>query len=214
MDVVGDYDANGFIVIRGLIPREVARAFMSGIKEDLGPASIRLSHTNEHPDILTRPTYQVHGKSYRPMNFFLWALTPIIGKLVGREILPTFDYFRLYREGDICRVHSDRPACQHAVSLTLDYSDGEPWPLEVGRYSVQSYPPLQESWDKDHSSIEMEVGDAVLYQGFKYPHGRTTPNPNAWSAHLFLCYVDRSGPYRDEAFDHNVRLDPVNFAFA
>lgn len=214
MDVVGDYDADGFVVIRGLISKEVARAFMSGIKEDLGPAAIRLSHSTEHPDILTRPTYQVHGKSYRPMNFFLWGLTPMIGRLVGREILPTFDYFRLYREGDICRVHSDRPACQHAVSLTLDYSDGEPWPLEVGRYTVQSYPPLQERWDKEYSSIEMEVGDAVLYQGCTYPHGRTTPNPNAWSAHLFLCYVDRSGPHLGEAFDRNMNLDPVNFTFA
>jgi hypothetical protein len=214
VEIAGDYDANGFLVIRGLIPKEVARAFMSGIKEDLGHSSIRLSHTNEHPDILTRPTYQVHGKSYRPMNFFLWALTPVIANLTGREILPTFDYFRLYREGDICRVHSDRPACQHAVSLTLDYSDGEPWPLEVGHYSVQSYHPLQEGWDKDHSSIEMEVGDAVLYQGVSYPHGRTTPNPNAWSAHLFLCYVDRNGPYRSEAFDRKAKLDPVNFSFA
>ena len=214
MDVAGDYERNGFLVIRGLISKEIARAFMSGIKEDLGPASIRLSHTNEHPDILTRPTYQVHGKSYRPMNFFLFGLTPIIARLIGREIFPTFDYLRLYREGDICRVHSDRPACQHAVSLTLDYSDGEPWPLEVGGYSVQSYHPLQEVWDKDHSSIEMEVGDAVLYQGLRYPHGRTTPNPNAWSAHLFCCYVDRDGPYRGEAFDQNARLDPVNFAFA
>jgi len=213
MEVVGDYSANGFAVLRGLIPKEVARAFMSGLKEDLGPAPIRLSHATEHPDILTRPTYQVHGKSYRPMNFFLWALTPTISKLIGREVLPTFDYFRLYREGDICRVHSDRPACEHSLSLTLDYSDGEPWPLEIGRYRVETYPPLQEHWEKDHSSIAMEVGDAVLYQGVNYPHGRTTPNPNAWSAHLFLCYVDRNGPYRDEAFDRKVRLDPVNFSF-
>ena len=40
----------------------------------------------------------------------------------------------------------------------------------------------------------MEVGDAVLYQGVNYAHGRITPNPNAWSAHLFLHFVDRNGP--------------------
>jgi|tagenome__1003787_1003787.scaffolds.fasta_scaffold20736959_2 hypothetical protein len=214
MDVVGDYDADGYIVIRGLVPQEVARAFMNAIKQDLGPAPIRLSHTTEHPDILTRPTYQVHGKSYRPMNFFLWALNPIISELTGRDLLPTFDYFRLYREGDICRVHSDRPACEHAVSLTLDYSDGEPWPLELARYTVDSYPPLQERWERDHSSIAMEIGDAVVYQGVRYPHARTPPNPNAWSAHLFLCYVDRDGPYREQAFDQKMTLNPVNFNFA
>ena len=214
MEIIGDYDADGYVVVRGLLPREAARAFMSGIKEDLGPGPIRLSHTTEKPDILSRTTYQVHGKSYKPMNFFLWALTPIVSKITGRDVLPTFDYFRLYREGDICRVHSDRPACQHAVSLTLDYSDGEPWPLEVARYTVESYPPLREQWERDHSSITMEVGDAVVYQGVKYPHARTTPNPNAWSAHLFCCFVERDGPYRDEAFDRTVKLDPVNFLFS
>jgi hypothetical protein len=148
------------------------------------------------------------------MNFFLWALTPIVSQLTKLDVVPTFAYFRLYREGDICRVHSDRPACEHAVSLTLDYSDGEPWPLEISRYTVDSYHPVQEHWEKDHSTIAMEVGDAVLYKGLKYPHGRTTPNPNAWSAHLFLCYVDRNGPYLDEAFDRKGKLDPVNFSFA
>jgi hypothetical protein len=213
VEIVGDYQADGYVVVRGLIPKEAARAFMNSIKEDLGPAPIRLSHTTEHPDILSRPTYQVHGKSYKPMNFFLWALTPIVAKITDCEVLPTFDYFRLYREGDICRVHSDRPACQHAVSLTLDYSDGESWPLEVGRYTVDSYPPLRENWERAYSSIAMEIGDAVVYQGVNYPHGRTTPNPNAWSAHLFLCYVDREGPYRNEAFDRKARLDAVNFSF-
>ncbi len=214
MEIIGDYDADGYVVVRGLVPKEVARAFMRSIKDDLGPDPIRLSHTNEHPDILTRTTFQAHGKSHRPMNFFLWALTPTVARITGRDVLPTFDYFRLYREGDICRVHSDRPACQHAVSLTLDYSDGVPWPLEVGRYTVDSYPPLKEQWEKEYSSIPMEIGDAVVYQGVRYPHARTTPNPNAWSAHLFLCFVERDGPYRDEAFDKLANLDPVNFAFA
>jgi hypothetical protein len=214
MEIVGDYRANGFALLRGLIPGEVARAFMNEVKGDLGPAPLRLSHATEHPSILRRAAYQFHGAAYKPMSFFLWALTPTVSTVIGREVLPTYDYFRIYREGDICRVHSDRPACEHSVSLTLDYSDGQPWPLEVGRYTVDSYPPVEDRWDKDHVSIPMEVGDAVLYYGVRYPHGRTTPNPNAWSAHLFLHYVDRDGPFASEAFDRKAKLDPVNFAFA
>ena len=40
-----------------------------------------------------------------------------------------------------------------------------------------------------------------MYQGVHHRHGRLDPNPNAWSAHLFLHWVDPAGPYRDEAFD-------------
>ena len=55
--------------------------------------------------------------------------------------------------------------------------------------------------DEPTTAIAMEVGDAVLYRGVHRAHGRTTPNPNRWSAHLFLHWVARNGPYADQAFD-------------
>jgi hypothetical protein len=214
VDVVGDYNKDGYAHVRGLIPTEVARAFMSGLKRDMGPRAIPVSKIPEHSAVLRRAAFEVYGHVYKPMNYFLWALTPAISRLTGRDLLPTYDYFRIYREGDICRVHSDRPSCEHSVSLTLDYSDGQPWPLQVARYSVDSLHPLQEDFgSRDYSSISMEIGDAVLYQGVNYAHGRITPNPNAWSAHLFLHFVERGGPHADEAFDREINLDPVNFSF-
>jgi hypothetical protein len=214
MEIVGDYSADGYAHVRGLIEKEIARAFMNGIKQDMGPGAIPMSRATRHPAVLKRPAFEVYGHAYKPMSFFLWALTPTISRLIGRDVLPTYDYFRIYRQGDVCHVHSDRPACEHSVSLTLAYSNGRPWPLEVARYSVDSLHPLQERWETDHSAIAMEVGDAVLYQGVRYAHGRTSPNPNAWSAHLFLHYVDPDGPHRDEAFDRNMNLDPVSFSFS
>jgi hypothetical protein len=214
MDVSGNYDQLGYLHVRELIPPEVARAFLTGIKEDLGPAPIDLTGVTKHGLQLRRPAFQIYGHDYRPMSFFLFALTPTISRFVGRDLLPAYDYFRIYRESDICRVHSDRPSCEHSVSLTLDYSDGRVWPLQVARYRVDSLHPLQEDFgDKDFGSVEMEVGDAVLYQGVNYAHGRTTPNPNTWSAHIFLHFVERGGPHEDEAFDREVDLNPVDFTF-
>ena len=116
----------------------------------------------------------------------------------------------------MCRVHSDRQSCEHSLSLTLDYSDGEPWPLEVG--SVRSTKPsakVDEGFgDEPHASLSMQVGDAVLYRGVHHRHGRITPNPNAWSAHLFLHWVDRDGPYADHAFDGRKNQAKVNFTFS
>jgi hypothetical protein len=59
----------------------------------------------------------------------------------------------------------------------------------------------------------MQVGDAVLYRGVQHRHGRITPNPNGWSAHLFLHWVERDGRYRDNAFDGQVKPAKVNFSF-
>src|SRR3546814_13908933 len=51
------------------------------------------------------------------------------------------------------------------------------------------------------SAIEMKPGDAVLYRGIDLRHGRTQPNPNHWSAHLFLFWVERGGEFEQHAFD-------------
>jgi len=215
MEVVGDYRTQGYAHIRGLIPREVARAFMASIKDDLVPEAIALNDADPHPRVLRRPAYEFHGHRYKPMSMFLWGLTPIVSQLVGKELLPTYDYFRIYREGDICKVHSDRPSCEHSLSLTLDYSDGEIWDLQVGHRHEKDGHLLDDDFGEDaYTSVAMEPGDAVLYQGVHHAHGRITPNPNAWSAHLFLHFVDRDGPFRDHAFDKRVNLDPVNFSFA
>jgi hypothetical protein len=214
MDVTGNYENLGYLHVRELIPPEVARAFLGGVKEDLGPAPIDLRGITRHGLQLRRPAFQIYGHDYRPMSFFLFALTPTISKLTGRDLLPAYDYFRIYREGDICRVHSDRPSCEHSVSLTLDYSDGEVWDLQVARQQTARAQPVTDDFGPDeYSSVGMKVGDAVLYQGVHHRHGRITANPNAWSAHLFLHFVERGGPYEEYAFDKKLSPQPVNFSF-
>ena len=65
--------------------------------------------------------------------------------------------------------------------------------------------------EDEMSSVPMQPGDAVLYQGVHRHHGRTTPNPNRWSAHLFLHWVARNGPFSGEAFDKQLPPARVDF---
>jgi hypothetical protein len=215
MKVIGDYGAQGYAHVEGLIAPEIARAFLSALKSDLGPDALPVSKVKDFPNLLARPAFELYGYHYPPMLFFLWGLTPIVSELVGRNLLPTYDYFRIYREGDICRVHYDRPSCEHSLSLTLDYSDGVEWPLDIGREQSQPSSRIEQDFGGEaFASIAMKVGDAVLYNGVHHRHGRTAPNPNAWSAHLFLHWVDADGPYRDHAFDRQKQAASVNFEFA
>ncbi len=88
------------------------------------------------------------------------------------------------------------------MSLTLSYSDNLPWPLEIGSTRVSSEGPCEEDFgDEAFSAISMQPGDAVLYRGIDLRHGRTQPNPNLWSAHLFLFWVERGGEFAQHAFD-------------
>lgn len=213
MDVIGDFAADGYAHVRNLVPEEVARAFMAKLKEATGGRPIPLSKPQPFPAVLKHPAFDVPSDVFKPMEFFLWGLTPIMSQLIGRELLPSYTYFRIYLQGDICRVHSDRPSSEYGLSMTLDYSDGKVWDLQLGKERIESLYPLSDDFGAmDYASIGMQVGDAVLYQGSHYPHGRMQPNPNKWSAHLFLFFVDRNGPYRQYAFDEK-QFAKVDFAF-
>jgi len=165
-------------------------------------------------NLLNRPAIELYGNRYTPMAFFLWGLTPTMRQITGRDLLPTYDYLRIYREGDICKVHYDRPSCEHSLSLTLDYSDGAPWPLEVGSDRAEPSSMVETDFGEEaFTSIPMKIGDAVLYRGVHHRHGRLRPNPNAWSVHLFLHWVDRNGAYADFAFDGQTP-EKATFQFA
>ncbi|MCL6683161.1 hypothetical protein [Sphingomonas alba] len=217
MKIEGSYQQQGYALIRGLIPAEVAQAIVSLIQQRKLPDGVVPALPQDlDGNILTRRVYELYGNDLAPMKTFLWGLTPAMEQVAGRRLVPTYNYFRLYRDGDLCLVHRDRPACEHSMSLTLGYSDDEPWPLELGL----------EGWDgsldliardfgtEPSASLSMQVGDAVAYRGVDHRHGRTTPNPNRWSAHLFLHWVDPDGPHKDQAFDGKGMHEPVDFTFA
>lgn len=199
MKVNGDYQAQGYAHIERLIPPEVAEAFLRQLKADL--PQLTQQFITSAP-IIRRTSIDVYANDYPPMLQFLWGLTPAMRALTGRDVLPTYNYFRLYRKDDICRVHSDRDACEHSLSLTLGYSDGQIWPFEVGQDPIEQCEDIVDDFaNARFASIAMQPGDAVLYRGVLHRHGRINPNPNRWSAHLFLHWVDRDGPHAAQAFD-------------
>jgi len=213
VDHAPNYWTDGYAKVEALIPPEICAAFLERLKVDLGPRPVNLSGVTQFPNLLARPAFEVYGQHYIPMAFFLWGLTPTVSRLLGRDLLPTYDYLRIYREGDVCRVHSDRYSCEHSLSLTLGYSDGRSWDLQVEPDRTDPSAKVDESFPAKFASVTMKPGDGVLYQGVHHRHGRTEPNPNRWSAHLFLHWVDRNGPYRKHAFDGQIPA-AVDFQFA
>ena len=197
------YRANGYVALPGLFPSIVLRGFYEQMRHDLGLSAGRAAQFTARGPLLSKDAIEVYAYHYHPMMTFLWGLTPRVALAAGCDLLPTYAYFRLYQRGDICRVHSDRLACEHSVSLTIAYGDDKPWPLSVG---TQAQPKASGEVSADfnganYGSVAMQPGDGVLYQGVHHRHGRIDPNPNSWSAHLFLHWVDANGPYAEHAFD-------------
>ena len=135
MKVNGDYGAAGYAHIERLVPPEVAEAFLRQVRADL-PDLTRQFIT--HAPIIKRTSIDLYAQDYPPMVQFLWGLTPAMRELTGRDVLPTYNYFRLYRKNDVCRVHDDREACEQVRAevdgvldnphhVTLPCTSRPPW---------------------------------------------------------------------------------------
>lgn len=197
------YRDQGYVALTGLFAPAVLNAFYQRMRRDLGLTNATMRRFTARGPLLTKDAIEIYALQYPPMLTFLWGLTPRIAQATGCDLLPTYAYFRLYQRGDVCRIHTDRPACEHSVSLTIAYGDDTPWPLSVAMVADPApQPVVREDFGGDaYGSVAMRPGDGVLYQGVHHRHGRLDPNPNAWSAHLFLHWVDADGRYKDQAFD-------------
>ncbi len=136
-DVTAAYRRDGYAPLPAFLPREVANGFMARMQADLRQQGVSLEQLRREGPLLRQAASEIYGFHYAPLATFHWGMTPAIERLVGEPILPTYAYFRLYRGGDICRVHGDRYACEHSLSLTLAYSHDRPWALEVASQRVE-----------------------------------------------------------------------------
>ena len=204
MHVEGDFSADGYAVIRRIASAEICEKMVEKVWADLRSDELRTVATPHK--LLTKPTIEVRGQDSPSLTHFHWALTAAVEAATGLELLPSYCHFRLCWGGDILRVHSDRVASQVSLSLTLGYSDGLPWEIRIGTRPVSSESPVEDHFgDEPSVSVMMQPGDALLYRGAMLRHGRLTPNPNKWSAHLFAMWVERGGEYESLAFE---RLAP------
>lgn len=208
-DITGDlersearasYAVNGYALLERLFPPIVLDVFHAKMQQDLSlkgnPAFV------SQTALLTKPAIEVYSRQYAPMAAFHWGLTPVVAAVAGCELAPTYAYFRAYQQGDVCLVHSDRHACEHSLSLTIHLADEQPWALCVEKRRIDAPEAVEPDFGgQAFTPLPMSAGDAVMYRGVEHRHGRIEPNPNSWSAHLFLHWVDANGPYADHAFD-------------
>lgn len=199
MRVHGDYQKAGYARVERMIPLQVAEALLKQLWRDLLDDALPVRFRQNR--LLTKPAVELHSSKCLPITTFLWGLTPAMSELTKCELLPTYAFFRLYQHGDKLRVHNDNHACEHSLSLTLGYSEGEVWSFEVGQNEAPPKEGHADAFgDEPYSTVAMLPGDAVAYRGIRRRHGRLTANPNQWSAHLFLHWVDPNGPYLKHAF--------------
>ena len=152
------------------------------------------------------------------METLLVKVLPKMQQETGLNLIPTYSYARLYKNGDILHRHKDRPSCEISTTINLG---GDPWPIfinpdpnaghvhgpKVGEHKVQKYKPTNDEGVK----VLLEVGDMLVYSGCDLEHWREPFDGNI-CGQVFLHYNHVNGPFADKnKFDGRPMLGLPSF---
>jgi hypothetical protein len=119
-------------------------------------------------------------------------LQPIIEKITGKRLLPTYSYIRIYYKNAILEKHTDRDSCEYSASICIK-NDREPWNFWL------------KNIHDNNTCISLEEGELIIYKGNELEHWREKYNNNE-HIQFFLHYVDRDGKNSEWKFDKRKKL--------
>jgi len=106
----------------------------------------------------------------------------LMEKETGKKLLPTYSFWRCYTMFSSLKKHTDRPSCEISVTVNIA-NDGTKWPIFV-----------------DGTSIDLNIGDAVIYLGCELCHWREEFSGD-FQIQAFLHYVDNDGKFKNYHLD-------------
>jgi PKHD-type hydroxylase len=134
------------------------------------------------------------------LDNLLQALAAPLSAQLGLKLLPTYTYARIYRPGETLVRHIDREACEISGTMTLGFHPGSGiWPIFF----------TEEREDVVGKSVEINVGDIVMYHGNELWHWRPAYK-GEWQVQVFFHFVDANGPHANWANDKRNSLSAAN----
>jgi len=177
MNSIEFFDANNYAVMSGVLNEQQCEQLTN-----------HMFNLYDEGKLIKDPQCPLSDSVYGDPIFdnLLDKLAGPIGERVGKTLLPTYTYSRIYRPGEILKRHKDRPACEISATLTLGYKANSVWPIMFD--------------DEKEICCELEVGEMAVYKGCDITHWRA-PFKGEWHVQVFLHYVDANGPHADQAKD-------------
>ena len=122
-------------------------------------------------------------------------LTPIVSKTLGKEILPSYTYTRVYEGGTRLIPHRDKNACEVSMSITI-YNDPD-------NKKIENFYISRERDETKGYKIEISTGDGLLFFGAEeldgFYHWRDKTDSN-YLMQIFLHWVYKDGNNTSEAY--------------
>ena len=138
-------------------------------------------------------TYSIYGDCF--METLMMKVLPVMQEHTEMTLIPCYTYSRIYKKGDILKLHKDSPSCEISTTLHLG---GEPWTIFLdptgANYVIDEYKQIHKPNAPQGIPITLEVGDMLVYSGCELEHWRE-PFEGEHCAQVFLHYNNIDGPF-------------------
>ena len=140
------------------------------------------------------------------METLLVKMLPVMAKETGLQLVPTYSYARLYKNGDILKRHKDRPSCEISTTLNLG---GDDWPIYLSPNENVGPPDgknITVASEAKGVKVDLKPGDMLVYRGVDLEHWREKFKGTE-CVQVFLHYNNRKTPgAKNNMFDARPHL--------
>lgn len=136
-------------------------------------------------DSQTNNSFSQYGSLFT--ESLLLLLQPLMEEHIGKKLLPTYSYMRIYYKDSFLARHTDRNSCEYSATICIKCNPVNPWPIFFVLNS-------------EKISVVLKQGDICIYKGDELPHWRE-PSIDDNHIQFFVHYVDSTGKYSDFKFD-------------
>jgi len=119
------------------------------------------------------------------METLMLKQLPIMNQVTGLELLPTYTYARIYKNGDTLHRHKDRPSCEISSTINLG---GDAWPIFLEPSGEEN---------AEGISVNLKPVDMLVYKGCELEHWRE-PFQGYDCGQVFCHYNDSNGDFKNK----------------
>ena len=111
-----------------------------------------------------------------PMSRILhYEVLPLIERIVGKKLMPTYTYLSAYVKGSDLPAHTDRADCEYTVSFLINKPENSNWPIYLHKVKqpvkhkgrADFTPPKEEC-----IAVDCNAGGLMMFQGTDHIHFR------------------------------------------
>lgn len=169
-----NFEETGYVLVSDLIDSQTLLVLSKYYEYKIRRGEIK----SEKTDSLNSTSYNYYSDPFGEV--LLDVLKSKIEEASGKELLPTYSFFRVYQEKEQLIPHVDRESCEISVSINIAHE---------GKNKL-----WMQYQSNDASGFLLPAGSAVVYKGCEAVHWRNPLKENDLVVQLMLHYVDKNGP--------------------